>query len=64
MPLMWSDGTGADVMRRMAAPMLGGLATSFALELLVYPALFAIWKGRRLPQNTAPTEAAQGAHPS
>jgi Cu(I)/Ag(I) efflux system membrane protein CusA/SilA len=45
MPLMWSDGTGADVMRRMAAPMLGGLATSFALELLVYPALFAIWKG-------------------
>lgn len=46
MPLMWSDGTGADVMKRIAAPMVGGLATSFLLELTVYPALFAFWKGR------------------
>jgi Cu(I)/Ag(I) efflux system membrane protein CusA/SilA len=36
-------------MKRIAAPMVGGLATSFALELLVYPALFAIWKLRSLP---------------
>jgi Cu(I)/Ag(I) efflux system membrane protein CusA/SilA len=48
LPLLWSSGTGADVMKRIAAPMVGGLATSFALELLVYPALFAIWKGRGL----------------
>ena len=41
-------GTGADVMKRIAAPMVGGLVTSFLLELTVYPAIFAIWKGRRL----------------
>jgi Cu(I)/Ag(I) efflux system membrane protein CusA/SilA len=46
LPLLWSSGVGADVMKRIAAPMVGGLATSFALELLVYPALFAIWKSR------------------
>jgi Cu(I)/Ag(I) efflux system membrane protein CusA/SilA len=48
MPLLLSTGTGSDVMKRVAAPMVGGLASSFALELLVYPALFAIWKGRGL----------------
>ncbi|HKA14547.1 MAG TPA: CusA/CzcA family heavy metal efflux RND transporter [Myxococcota bacterium] len=48
LPLLWSSGTGADVMKRIAAPMVGGLASSFALELLVYPALFAIWKRRSL----------------
>jgi Cu(I)/Ag(I) efflux system membrane protein CusA/SilA len=46
LPLLWSSGTGADVMKRIAAPMVGGLVSSFALELLVYPALFAVWKGR------------------
>jgi Cu(I)/Ag(I) efflux system membrane protein CusA/SilA len=45
-PIMVSTGTGADVMKRIAAPMVGGLATSFLLELTVYPALFAIWKRR------------------
>jgi Cu(I)/Ag(I) efflux system membrane protein CusA/SilA len=50
-PLLWSNGTGADVMKRIAAPMVGGLVSSFALELLVYPALFAFWKGRGLPQR-------------
>ena len=48
LPMLWSDGTGADVMKRIAAPMVGGLVTSFILELTVYPALFAIWKGRLL----------------
>lgn len=43
-PVLFSDGTGADVMKRIAAPMVGGLVTSFFLELTVYPALFAIWK--------------------
>ncbi len=46
LPIMWATGTGADVMKRIAAPMVGGLVTSFALELLVYPALYAIWKWR------------------
>jgi Cu(I)/Ag(I) efflux system membrane protein CusA/SilA len=48
LPLLWSDGVGADVMKRVAAPMVGGLASSFALELLVYPALFAAWKRREI----------------
>jgi Cu(I)/Ag(I) efflux system membrane protein CusA/SilA len=47
-PILWSHGTGADVMKRIAAPMVGGLVTSFLLELTVYPAIFAIWKGRGL----------------
>jgi Cu(I)/Ag(I) efflux system membrane protein CusA/SilA len=46
LPIMWSMGTGSDVMKRIAAPMVGGLITSFLLELLVYPAVYAIWKGR------------------
>jgi copper/silver efflux system protein len=49
-PVLWSTGTGADVMKRIAAPMVGGLVTSFLLELIVYPAIFAIWKGRGLPE--------------
>jgi Cu(I)/Ag(I) efflux system membrane protein CusA/SilA len=46
MPIMWSTGAGADMMKRVAAPMVGGLATSFLLELLVYPAVYMLWKGR------------------
>ena len=46
LPIMWSNGTGADVMKRIAAPMIGGIGTSFVLELLVYPAVFALWKWR------------------
>jgi Cu(I)/Ag(I) efflux system membrane protein CusA/SilA len=49
-PVLWSSGTGADVMKRIAAPMVGGLVTSFLLELTVYPAIFALWKGRALPE--------------
>ncbi len=55
-PVLWSTGTGADVMKRIAAPMVGGLVTSFLLELTVYPALFALWKGRRLPPETPKEE--------
>ncbi len=44
LPIMWSTGTGADLMKRIAAPMVGGLVTSFALELLVYPAVYALWR--------------------
>jgi len=46
LPIMWAAGAGADMMKRIAAPMVGGLATSFLLELLVYPVVYAIWKWR------------------
>jgi Cu(I)/Ag(I) efflux system membrane protein CusA/SilA len=46
LPIMWSTSAGADVMKRIAAPMIGGLVTSFLLELLVYPAIYKIWKRR------------------
>ena len=49
LPIMVSSGTGADMMKRVAAPMIGGLVTSFLLELLVYPAVYSLWKERRLP---------------
>jgi copper/silver efflux system protein len=51
MPIMWSMGTGADVMKRIAAPMVGGLFTSFIMELLVYPPIFLLWKKRDLPKS-------------
>jgi len=43
-PIMWSMGTGADLMKRIAAPMVGGLVTSFIMELLVYPAVYCLWR--------------------
>jgi Cu(I)/Ag(I) efflux system membrane protein CusA/SilA len=43
-PVMWSTGSGADVMKRIAAPMIGGIVTSFVLELVVYPAIYEVWK--------------------
>jgi len=43
-PIMWSTGSGADVMKRIAAPMIGGIVTSFILELVVYPAIYEVWK--------------------
>lgn len=48
LPIMWSMGTGADLMKRIAAPMVGGLVTSFILELLIYPVLFGMWKEKEL----------------
>ncbi len=44
LPIMWSSGAGSDVMKRIAAPMIGGILTSFVLELLVYPVIFTLWK--------------------
>ncbi len=44
LPIVWSSGTGADLMKRIAAPMVGGIVTSFLMELIVYPPIFAIWK--------------------
>jgi copper/silver efflux system protein len=48
LPVLWSQGTGADVMKRIAAPMVGGVVTSALLELVVYPAIYMLWKGQRL----------------
>jgi Cu(I)/Ag(I) efflux system membrane protein CusA/SilA len=43
-PIMWATGAGSDVMKRIAAPMVGGIFTSFVLELLVYPAIYEVWR--------------------
>jgi Cu(I)/Ag(I) efflux system membrane protein CusA/SilA len=51
MPILWSLGTGADMMKRVVAPMVGGLVTSFLLELLVYPPLYEMWRGRGLRRS-------------
>jgi len=48
LPILWATGPGSDLMKRIAAPMVGGLVTSFLLELLVYPAIYVIWKSRDL----------------
>ncbi len=55
LPIMWSSGTGSDLMKRIAAPMIGGLVTSFLMELLVYPAVYYLWRKKQLP---APASAA------
>jgi Cu(I)/Ag(I) efflux system membrane protein CusA/SilA len=55
LPLMWADGTGADTMRRIAAPMIGGLLISFAMELVVYPVVFYMAKRRAIASEPAAT---------
>jgi Cu(I)/Ag(I) efflux system membrane protein CusA/SilA len=57
LPIMWSIGTGSDVMKRIAAPMIGGIFTSFLLELLVYPALFEMWKWHGEVKKAEPPNA-------
>jgi Cu(I)/Ag(I) efflux system membrane protein CusA/SilA len=49
-PILWSHGTGADVMKRIATPMVGGVVTSTLMELLVYPAIFYLWRRHSLPE--------------
>ena len=60
MPIMWSQGAGADMMKRVAAPMVGGLATSFLMELLVYPAVYLLWKKRDLPSGNETARSGGG----
>mgnify|MGYP000901107764 CR=1 FL=1 len=67
LPIMWSHGAGADVMKRIAAPMVGGVLTSGIMELLVYPVIFYLWRGRGLfpsieesTGNTPPQPLAAG----
>ena len=52
LPIMWSGGTGADVMKRIAAPMVGGVVTTAIVVLLVFPAIYRIWRGRQLSERT------------
>lgn len=55
-PILWSQGTGADVMKRIAAPMVGGMLTSTILTLVVIPAVYSLWKERGLRQHTTREE--------
>jgi len=52
MPIMWSQGTGSEVMKRIAAPMVGGMVSATLLTLIVVPAIYAVWKGRHLKKPT------------
>ncbi|HWA24873.1 MAG TPA: efflux RND transporter permease subunit [Lacunisphaera sp.] len=63
LPILWSHGTGADTMKRIALPMVGGVVTSTLMELLVYPAIFYLWRVRALPKST-PTEPPPPAEPA
>lgn len=54
-PILWATGIGADVMRRIAAPMVGGIVTSFAGELLVIPVLYYLWRSRNLEAPADPS---------
>ena len=56
LPIMWSTETGSDLMKRIAAPMVGGLVTSFLLELLVYPAIYYLWKRKEVREGPASAE--------
>jgi Cu(I)/Ag(I) efflux system membrane protein CusA/SilA len=62
LPIMWSPTTqsGADVMKRIAAPMIGGVVTSAVLELLLYPVIYMLWRRRHLPQLRGPEARAPG----
>jgi Cu(I)/Ag(I) efflux system membrane protein CusA/SilA len=67
LPLLWSDGAGAEIMKRVAAPMLGGLATSALLTLEVLPVIYTIWRSsqlRRAQRAGVPIEAIVGRVPA
>jgi len=57
-PIMFSHGAGSDVMKRIAAPMVGGVITSTILELIIYPAIYMLWKGRKFKQPLGQNNAA------
>ena len=52
-PILWSHGAGADVMKRIATPMVGGIVTSTIMELAVYPAIYFIWRSGQLKRRAA-----------
>jgi Cu(I)/Ag(I) efflux system membrane protein CusA/SilA len=52
LPVFWSTGPGSDLMKRIAAPMAGGMTSSFLMELLIYPVLYLIWRQREIAAAT------------
>lgn len=71
LPVMWATGAGADLMRRIAAPMIGGIITSFILEMLIYPAIYELWTANfelnrewKAPQQGIATSPALAVPPS
>lgn len=63
-PILWSHGTGADVMKRIATPMIGGVVTSTLMELLVYPAIFYLWRSRALRRSAEPFSPSSSPTPA
>jgi Cu(I)/Ag(I) efflux system membrane protein CusA/SilA len=63
-PILWSHGTGADVMKRIATPMVGGVVTSTIMELLVYPAIYYLWRSRALKRSPGSAPALAQALPA
>ncbi len=59
-PIMWSHGTGSDVMKRIAAPMVGGVFTSVLMELAIYPVIYYLWRGREMRKKCAGTYLSPG----
>ena len=62
LPIMWSTGTGSEVMQRIAVPMIGGILSSTVLTLIVIPAVYALIKGWRLPRARNNAIGAPAAH--
>jgi Cu(I)/Ag(I) efflux system membrane protein CusA/SilA len=60
LPVMWATGTGAEVAKRIAAPLFGGVTTSFLLELLIYPAIYLLWKWHAEVKHQKPSRQTQG----
>ncbi|HLK40417.1 MAG TPA: efflux RND transporter permease subunit, partial [Polyangiaceae bacterium] len=66
LPLLWADGAGSEIMKRVAAPMIGGLVTSATLTLEVLPVLYTLWRSaqlRRAQRTGVPIEAVVGTAP-
>ena len=59
LPIMWSSEAGADVMKRIAAPMIGGMVTSTILTLLVIPAIYLIWRERTVANSHPPSNGSE-----
>ena len=53
-PILWATGAGSDVMKRIGAPLIGGVFTSFLLELLVYPVIYELWRRKGLRREAEP----------
>jgi Cu(I)/Ag(I) efflux system membrane protein CusA/SilA len=63
LPILWSHGTGADVMKRIAAPMVGGMVSSTILTLVVIPAIYSLWKEREVRRASRPSPQAPPPRP-